>query len=66
MNAWLALAGLLIVLWTQLALGTGENVALDACTSDKAGVAAAPTDFLFASAQEWKRLALEAELEPRH
>jgi hypothetical protein len=62
MNIWLPVAVVLIVISSQLSLGAGE-VIVENCSSRGATASAAPPDFLFATAQEWRRFALEAELD---
>lgn len=69
MNAWVPASivlAVLAVVASQLDSGSGEIV-VDGCRSPDAATAAAaaPPDFLFATAQEWRRYALEAELDRR-
>lgn len=67
MNAVAALALALALLAFQLVPGTdGEGQAGRRSCIAPERVAAMPSpDFLFASAEEWKRYALEAELDAR-
>ncbi|MFL6692681.1 MAG: hypothetical protein ACJ8GO_06950 [Ramlibacter sp.] len=65
MNAWWPLAIVLVAIASQLPLGVGEGVSTESCRSRDAVASTAPPDFLFATAEEWKRFALEAELDKR-
>ena len=67
MNAVAALALALALLAFQLVPGTerAEHAATRSCARGEPVAATPPPDFLFASAEEWKRFALEAELDAR-
>jgi hypothetical protein len=65
MNAWWPLAIGLAAVASQLPLGVAEGVSTESCRSREPVASTPPPDFLFASAEEWKRFALEAELDKR-
>ena len=65
MKFWLLTAVLLIAISSQLPLGASNAVAFESCRSRDIVASAAEPDFLFATEQEWKRFALEAELDRR-
>lgn len=63
MNTVAAMALALALLAFQLASPADRAEHASTCAAAGPVAATAPPDFLFASAQEWKRYALEAELD---
>jgi hypothetical protein len=64
MGNWISAAILLVVfMWSQVTPGVGESHLVTTCDARAAQVPATPPDFLFATEREWKRYALEADVD---
>lgn len=65
MNYWLPVAVGLTAIAAQLLVVAADGRAVEGCPSHAVAASAPPPDFLFATAEEWRRFALEAELDKR-
>lgn len=62
---WLPVAVGLTAIAGQLLVVAAQGGAVEGCPSGDVSASAPPPDFLFATAEEWRRFALEAELDKR-